>query len=145
MSASVVLYDEANTPTSAAGRRRLAAEEAAEDAAFAGLFLVLAGRRLGGGGGLLGLRGPVRRRGGAAAVHGVLGPPLQRRQALPQRAVAGRQLQLVADFGVQALQLVALPRQLGAFARHLQLHVAHLLHQRLFIFLQLPPLLLQLL
>jgi len=46
-------------------------------------------------------------------------------------------LEFVANFIVEPLQLVALPSQVGTLARHLDLHFAHLLHEGLFILLQL--------
>ncbi len=46
----------------------------------------------------------------------------------------------MANFAVEALQIVPLPGHLGALPGHAHLHLPHLLHQRLLVFLQLPAL-----
>jgi hypothetical protein len=58
---------------------------------------------------------------------------LQRLQALTQGRVVRSPFELMNDLAVEALQFVALPSQLGPFARHLELHFAHLTRQRLFV------------
>src|SRR5437879_400935 len=49
----------------------------------------------------------------------------------------------MADIVVQALKLAALPRHFRTLARHLHFHLSHLLHERFFVFLQLPALFLE--
>src|ERR1700722_4799501 len=48
-------------------------------------------------------------------------------QALAQAGIAGRYLDFTLDFGLKALQIVALPGQLGSIARQGQFHFAHLI------------------
>src|SRR5438132_9525954 len=50
---------------------------------------------------------------GPFAVEHILMPALERFETIAQRGMARGQFELVADFAVQALQVIALPRQLG--------------------------------
>ena len=62
-----------------------------------------------------------------------------------QRPAPLQPLQLVTDLALQPLHVVALPGHLRPLLGHAHFHVAHLLHQRLLVLLQLAPFPLQLL
>ena len=109
------------------------AEKPAHETVFAQRRLLSRGRR-GGGPWADCADGAV---GGAAAIGGVLQFGLQHIHFALHRAVLFQAFEFVANFTLKALQIVALAGHLGTFFGHADFHLAHLLHQALFILLEL--------
>src|SRR5207253_2421702 len=116
--------------------RAALAEEPAHQAILLGRRRRRGGRGgpRGGGGGR---RAAAGAGGGAAADADVLELALEALDLGLQGAAALEALDLVGDLAAQALEFVALPRQVGPLLGHADLHLAHLLHQGLFVLLEL--------
>src|SRR5207247_11085661 len=75
---------------------------------------------------------------GARTRDRILVAALELGQPLLYRAVAALHLlHFLLELGVDALELGSLAGQLGPVLRHADFHLAHLLHHRVFVFLQL--------